>query len=127
MFNEMLKSHDVVKVTTEDGRDSDSVSVASDTPGQHRVAEKVVPFVVPDGYVRGPTANFQKSHGPGDSAESHYANSDPHDGSVYLHVRCSGVHGFARAAVSDVYAIKEKAAKRLNEMAKAAKSATKEK
>jgi hypothetical protein len=121
LFKEMLKSSDVVKLKTEDGRNGDSVSVASDTPGQRRVKEKFVPYVVPEGYIK-KNANFEKSHHSGDSAECRWENDDPHDGTVYLRAQCSGLHGSARAAVSDAYAIKEKASKKLYEMAKEFKS-----
>lgn len=116
-FKNIINSGDAIgPLTMADGKNSASITVASSGPISNR-DEKYWPFIVPEGYVRY-SAQFETSHNSGDSAHCGWANDNPVDGTVHAKVRASGVNGKARAAVSNVYAIKLEAARKLYEQSK---------
>lgn len=113
MFKEMLNSSDIIgPLEMPDGRTSASITVETSLPGQSRSKEEYWPFIIPSGYVRH-SGKFDTDRHSGDSAHCDWSNNNPTDGTVYARVKCSQVNGYARAAASNVYAIKVKAAERL--------------
>lgn len=106
----LLASGDMVgPLQMPDGQTSGSLTVATSLPGQSRTDSADWPFQVPSGYVRF-SANFEKEHHSGDVADIGWANDNPADGTVHGRVKASQTNGYARVAVSNVYAIKVDAA-----------------
>lgn len=118
ILKEMLRNGDMRgPLTMPDGTTSDSITVETNLPGQTSHKERYWPFQVPSGYVRF-SGKFDTDRNSGDKSHCDWANSNPSDGTVYGEVRCSQVNGYARAAVSNVYAIRPEAAERLYNQSK---------
>jgi hypothetical protein len=114
----LLEAGDVVQMTTIDGQTSGSVTVETDAPGSN-TKNRDLAFVVPAGFIRY-VADVSTDHNSGDAAHADWANGNAYDGTVHLHVRCSGVNGYAKAACNAAYAIREARARELAEAEQAA-------
>ena len=113
LFQERLAQGDIIgPLKMADGRTSASITVATSLPGQSSTKTEDWAFIVPSGYVRF-SGKFEKQHNGGDVAQCDWANGNPADGTVHAHVKASQTNGFARAAASNIYAIKLSAAEQL--------------
>ena len=105
-LKERMDSGEVVQIKDVAGNGSDSVTVETDAPFTTNQKKHDLACVVPPGYVRYRFDSTTEHNGGGDNANVYWLHDDPADGTVRLEANCSGVNGYAKAAVSAVYAKK---------------------
>ena len=106
ILKQMLETGEMVgPLEMANGDNFASMTVATSFPTQTNEDSGYWAFIVPDGYIRY-SGTFETSHHAGDSAHCDWANGNPKDGTVHASVYASQTNGYARAAASNLYAVK---------------------
>lgn len=122
LLQKMIETGDMVgPLRMAEGDTSASTTVATSLPGQSQKDSKDWAFQVPSGYVYF-SGNYETNHNGGDVAQCGKANDNPSDGTVHAYVKASQTNGYARAAASNLYAIRPEAAERLYKLGLNARS-----